>query len=42
MQMRPVDVHDFENALKQVKASVNSEDLNFYEQWNNKFGSVAQ
>ncbi|XP_015906239.1 fidgetin-like protein 1 [Parasteatoda tepidariorum] len=40
-QVRPIELIDFLDALKQVRASVAQEDLNYYLDWNKKFGSFA-
>lgn len=32
-------LHDFEEAIKHVKASVSIEDLKIYSEWNKTFGS---
>ena len=41
-QVRPITNEDFNAALCQVRASVSSQDLAFYEDWNNRFGSAAK
>jgi len=38
--LRPIEPRDFEEALEAVKASVSSEALGDYRDWNNRFGSV--
>lgn len=38
-QVRPINVKDFIDALKQVRASVSDRDLELYAEWNQKFGS---
>eukprot|EP00347_Sterkiella_histriomuscorum_P022391 403330656 len=38
--IRPLDLSDFQEALKNVKASVNQNDLEKYLEWNNQYGSV--
>ena len=38
-QVRPINHKDFIDALKQVRASVDSTDLESYLSWNSKFGS---
>ncbi|ESO01972.1 hypothetical protein HELRODRAFT_94331 [Helobdella robusta] len=38
-QVQAIDLQDFLSALKQVKASVSSQDLKLYLDWNQKFGS---
>eukprot|EP00917_Polyrhabdina_sp_WS-2016_P022398 GHVP01048614.1.p1 GENE.GHVP01048614.1~~GHVP01048614.1.p1 ORF type:complete len:548 (-),score=130.63 GHVP01048614.1:1686-3329(-) len=38
--VRPVSFRDFEEALKQVRASVSEKDLDFYVEWNKSFGSL--
>ena len=37
--IRPINVSDFDNALKQVKASVSTKDLELYLEWDNQYGS---
>jgi SpoVK/Ycf46/Vps4 family AAA+-type ATPase len=37
--VRPINLHDFEEAIKHVKASVSIEDLKIYSEWNKTFGS---
>ncbi|KAL2505383.1 P-loop containing nucleoside triphosphate hydrolase superfamily protein [Abeliophyllum distichum] len=39
--MRPVTLPDFENALHEVRASVSSNELGTYEEWNKQFGSLS-
>jgi ATPases of the AAA+ class len=39
LDVRPIRVIDFRDALRQVKASVSDRDLALYLDWNNKFGS---
>ncbi|XP_051935350.1 fidgetin-like protein 1 isoform X1 [Hippocampus zosterae] len=38
-QVRPILYSDFQNALKTVRPSVSSKDLELYEEWNKTFGS---
>lgn len=38
-EVRPINVEDFSQALQQVRASVDSSDLDSYLNWNSKFGS---
>eukprot|EP00761_Pharyngomonas_kirbyi_P008245 gb/GECH01008256.1/.p1 GENE.gb/GECH01008256.1/~~gb/GECH01008256.1/.p1 ORF type:complete len:652 (+),score=141.17 gb/GECH01008256.1/:1-1956(+) len=38
--VRPILMKDFDNAFRQVRASVNQEDLNQYLEWNEKYGSA--
>lgn len=38
--VRPISRKDFEEALTQVRASVSNQDLDFYLDWNQKFGSL--
>lgn len=38
-QVRSILVFDFDNAFKQVRASVSSKDLDLYVEWNKQFGS---
>eukprot|EP01134_Creolimax_fragrantissima_P004400 CFRG4400T1 len=40
-QVRPINFHDFEEALSQVRASVSQDELALYVQWNKDFGSLA-
>ncbi|XP_055944911.1 fidgetin-like protein 1 [Argiope bruennichi] len=40
-QVRPINLNDFMVALKQVRASVAQDDLNYYLEWNKKFGSFG-
>lgn len=40
-QVRPISLCDFIDALRQVRASVVAEDLNYYMEWNKKFGSFG-
>ncbi|KAG8190496.1 hypothetical protein JTE90_006670 [Oedothorax gibbosus] len=40
-QVRPILVNDFLDALRQVRASVAQDDLNYYLEWNKKFGSFG-
>ncbi len=37
--VRPISYEDFQMALRQVKPSVSSRDLDQYIEWNNQFGS---
>ena len=39
MNIRPVTIEDFKVALKNVKATVKQGDLNYFLEWNDKFGS---
>lgn len=39
--LRPMNLSDFEYALTQVRASVSSKDLDFFVDWNQKFGSLG-
>lgn len=39
-EVRPVEFMDFQLALKQVRASVDPKELDFYTGWNEKFGSL--
>lgn len=38
-QVRPIIYDDFKQALKQVRASVDTSDMDSYLKWNSKFGS---
>ncbi len=38
-EIRPVNLGDFEGALRQVKASVSDQDLRMYQDWNTRYGS---
>ncbi|GBO35981.1 Fidgetin-like protein 1 [Araneus ventricosus] len=40
-QVRPINLNDFLDALKQVRASVAQDDLDYYLEWNKKFGSFG-
>lgn len=40
-QVRPISLSDFTHALRQVRASVAEDDLNYYLEWNKKFGSFG-
>jgi len=40
-QVRPISLCDFTDALRQVRASVVADDLNYYMEWNKKFGSFG-
>ncbi|KFM75529.1 Fidgetin-like protein 1, partial [Stegodyphus mimosarum] len=40
-QVRSINLNDFYDALKQVRASVVQDDLNYYTEWNKKFGSFG-
>ncbi len=37
--IRPVMLRDFEDALRQVKASVSDQDLDMYRDWDSRYGS---
>ena len=37
--IRPLELQDFRNAITNVKASVNSDDLAKFMEWNDKYGS---
>lgn len=37
--IRPLNLDDFKEALKNVKATVNSDDLEKFMEWNKKYGS---
>ena len=37
--IRPLELPDFKDALTNVKASVNADDLDKFMEWNNKYGS---
>lgn len=39
--VRPISYKDFENSLRQIRASVSQESLKAYELWNKEFGSSA-
>jgi len=39
--VRPISLQDFEYALTQVRASVSEKDLDFFVEWNKKFGSLG-
>ncbi|KAI9298129.1 AAA-domain-containing protein [Neoconidiobolus thromboides FSU 785] len=39
-EVRPMELNDFLLALKQVRASVDPKELDFYIEWNEKFGSL--
>lgn len=39
--VRAIDVNDFKQAAKQVRASVSQKDLNLYLEWNDNFGSLS-
>ncbi|EFX75995.1 hypothetical protein DAPPUDRAFT_322816 [Daphnia pulex] len=41
-QVRPITNEDFDAALCQVRASVSSQDLDLYEDWNRRYGSAAK
>ncbi|KAI9558589.1 hypothetical protein GHT06_015377 [Daphnia sinensis] len=41
-QVRPITKEDFDAALCQVRASVSSQDLELYEDWNKRYGSAAK
>lgn len=36
--IRAIHVVDFENSLRQVKASVSDQDLDLYKDWNERYG----
>lgn len=38
---RPIDLNDFKRAMKQIRRSVSSSDLELYQKWNERFGSVS-
>ncbi len=38
-KIRPVILEDFKEAIKNVKATVNQDDLNKFLLWNDKYGS---
>jgi len=38
-QVRPISIEDLLAGLRQVKASVSDQDLELYEDWNNKYGA---
>lgn len=40
-KVRPISMDDFEEALGGVRASVGSQDLKLYEEWNTQFGSFG-
>ncbi|GIY72808.1 fidgetin-like protein 1 [Caerostris extrusa] len=40
-QVRPIILNDFLDALRQVRASVAQDDLDYYLEWNKKFGSFG-
>ena len=40
--VRPINFCDFQDALRQVKASVSDKDLQMYLDWNNQYGSTAK
>ena len=37
--IRPLTLKDFEEALKNVRASVNQKDLSYFSDWNDTYGS---
>ncbi len=37
--IRPLNLADFKEAINNVKATVNQDDLNKFVEWNNKYGS---
>jgi SpoVK/Ycf46/Vps4 family AAA+-type ATPase len=37
--MRPIQRHDFNVAMRSVRASVSNSDLDFYISWNEQFGT---
>ncbi|KAF8390633.1 hypothetical protein HHK36_025160 [Tetracentron sinense] len=39
--LRPVTLQDFDDALREVRPSVSSNELVMYEEWNKQFGSLA-
>jgi len=41
-QVRPISSEDFDCALRQVRASVSTQDLALYEDWNSRYGSGAK
>lgn len=41
-QVRPITSEDFDCALLQVRASVSTQDLALYEDWNSRYGSGAK
>ena len=40
--VRPMNFVDFNDALRQVKASVSDKDLQMYHDWNSQYGSTAK
>lgn len=38
---RPIDLNDFKRAMRQIRRSVSSSDLELYQKWNERFGSVS-
>ena len=38
-EVRPIEKSDFDDALRQVKASVSDKDLDLYRDWDAKYGS---
>jgi SpoVK/Ycf46/Vps4 family AAA+-type ATPase len=40
-QVRSIGIHDFRDAMTQVRASVSTADLDLYLDWNSKFGSLS-
>ena len=40
--VRAIDFSDFQDALRQVRASVSDKDLKMYMDWNNQYGSTAK
>ncbi len=40
--VRPIQIQDFTDALKQVRASVSDRDLQMYLDWNQQYGSTAK
>ncbi|KAL0265630.1 UNVERIFIED_CONTAM: hypothetical protein PYX00_011343 [Menopon gallinae] len=38
---RPIDLNDFKRAMRQIRKSVSSSDLELYQKWNERFGSVS-
>ena len=40
--VRPMNFDDFNDALRQVKASVSDKDLKMYHDWNSQYGSTSK
>ena len=40
--VRPMNFVDFNDALRQVKASVSDKDLQMYHDWNSQYGSTSK